>query len=203
MNFFSFIKKDYLYQVIFLALLLGIFVIYAKEFSGQSTFDWIDPIIGVLTFVVAVLVWFNGIWRDYLDCLQKRITVYYQYNGRNVLVCRNALLYNVADARAWSQQIGSQMCGGAMLKLEPFYRLEEHGIKKLSVNKRLVRSYTMTVFLSRLPVFGDKDTPESEREIFAKDIARGYLEWYPAENEDGSFTVQKDWMIGQNQTIRL
>jgi hypothetical protein len=95
------------------------------------------------------------------------------------------------------------MSGGAFLKMEPFYRLEGGGIKRMPKSNRIIRSYYMTVFLTKMPVFGDKDTPQEEKDKFQHEISNGCWEWFPIENGNGSFTVEKIWQPGTNQTIRV
>lgn len=205
MDFIHFVRKNYLLQAIILISLFLALIVYAKFLGGYSMLDWFDPIIGFATFLVAIAVWLNGIWKDYIDGLQKRLTIFFQFNGRNVLACYDALLFNLADARAWSQQIGAQMCGGNReLKFEPFYLLEETGVRTLTKSKRKVRTYCITIFLTSLPEFGDsKTTSAEERVAFRENLEKGCLEWFPVENINRSFTVETGWNPSTKQKIRV
>ena len=89
-----FVRKNYLLQAVILAGLFLALIIYARYLEGHDKLDWIDPIISFATFIVAVAVWLNGIRRDYIEDLQKRLTIFFQYEGRNVLACYDALLFN-------------------------------------------------------------------------------------------------------------
>lgn len=204
MNFLLFVRRNYLLQAVVLTgLFLGL-IVYAKFLDGHGKLDWLDPIIGFATFLVAITIWLNGIWKNYMENLQKRLTVFFQFEGRNVLACYDALLFNVADARAWSQQIGAQMCGGNRdLKMEPFYRLDDRGIKTMPKSKQKVRSFCITIFLTSLPEFGDKNVSPELKTSFKEKLEKGCLEWFPIENEDGSFTVESGWMAGNKQKIRI
>lgn len=70
-------------------------------------------------------------------------------------------------------------------------------------SKKIVRSYNMTFFLTQLPVFGDKETSSELKEKFRIEMEGGCWEWYPVENENGSFKVDKIYVPGIEQVIRV
>lgn len=201
-------------QVLLIIIGAILLMVYALFLDGHPNLTWLDPVIGFATFIVALMIWFNGLRREYLESLQKRITVYFQYQGRNVFVCEHAILFNESDARAWSFQIGQQMSGSQKLKIDPFFKLEYQGVTELPKTKQKIRLFVITQFLTELPIpdkfdvkHAKDDAMKQILEIQAEEalekLQKGYYECYPQPNSDGSFTVVTDYFIGNKQKINL
>ena len=99
MRFYSYTIRYYRLQII---IALGVFggLIYASAAKPEwhTGIDWLDSIAGVGTLVLACFLWINNIRREWENNLPKRITVQYQWQGRNVMVCYDALLVSESDA---------------------------------------------------------------------------------------------------------
>lgn len=115
--------------------------------------DWLDPLIGVGVLLVAISVWLGELNQDWQESLEKRLTVRFHFDGKEIMRCEEAYLASEGDIRSWGQQIGAQMTGGeGKLKFEPFIVedqtpliLYDEGLKK---NYKL---YFSTVFLTEHP----------------------------------------------------
>jgi hypothetical protein len=77
--------------------------------------DWIEPLISLLTLGFAFFIWLGQLRRAWEEYLPNRLTVHFYYQGREVMRCEKAHLANESDIRALGQQIGMQMAGGQML----------------------------------------------------------------------------------------
>jgi hypothetical protein len=71
--------------------------------------DVLDPLVGVSTLLIAVVVWWNESRQEWRNSLPKRLTVDFVYKGRLVMRCEDADLASEGDIRALGQQIGGQM----------------------------------------------------------------------------------------------
>ena len=77
-----------------------------------------NAVAGVLTLLVAVMLWWNDMERQRRETLPKRLDVEFRednHAGRVVLRCDNAIISAAGDERAFAQQIGAQMCGGVRI----------------------------------------------------------------------------------------
>ena len=92
---------------------------------NKGWWDWAEPIAGISTLVTALGVWIGELRQDWENNLPKRLTVHFQFENQDILVCRGMHLPNEGDIRALSQQIGRQMTGGQQLKFDPFIKQRE------------------------------------------------------------------------------
>lgn len=111
--------------------------------------SWMEPLTGLTTLAVAVLVWFGELKQDWYNSLPKRLTVKFVYKFskgyRIVLHCANAYLPGEGDIRAWGQQLGQQMADGEYLKFQHYiYETEE-------LPQDNIRPYTVIFVLDQLP----------------------------------------------------
>lgn len=79
--------------------------------------DYIDPLLNLLTLGVALFVGIQQLRRSWEEYLPNRLTVHFYYEGREVIRCEKAYLANESDIRALGQQIGAQMAETQHLKL--------------------------------------------------------------------------------------
>jgi len=70
---------------------------------------WADPILGMGTFLLALLIGLLQLREEWEESLAKRVTVIFKYEGREVLLCKKAHLTAEGDIRNLGQQIGGQM----------------------------------------------------------------------------------------------
>lgn len=202
MNSFAYAFQKYWPQIITAFLLFG-GITYASiirpEWHGDIA--WLESIAGVGTLLFAFFLWLNSIRREWKEDLPKRITVQYQWQGRNVMVCYDALLVSESDARTWALQIGQQMSGCQRLRFEPFFNLQERGIQKESKNGKNYKAFTFTYFLTDLPV-PDGESPEKQAE-FKRRLETGCIERYPHYHQDGTISMTDGYVPSKGQKMPI
>lgn len=83
----------------------------AAPVSPTNWTGWLNNLqsyIAIGTFFVALFVWYGKIRDDWQDELPKRMSVFFFYKGKPVIVCRYVWLARAEDLRAWGQQVASQ-----------------------------------------------------------------------------------------------
>lgn len=200
MNFFQFIWKEYKAQIILAALVFGgMFMLSIWRPDLHKNIAWLEPIAGLGTLLFAAFLWINGLSQNWQNNLPKRITVQYRWEGRNVMVCKDALLTSESDARTWALQIGQQMSGCQKLKFSPFFTFKRLGIKKNPQSGLRYNAYIFTYYLTEIPV-PDNATP-GEKEDFTWKIKNGTIEIVPIYGDDDSVTYQPTFYPSKNQVI--
>ncbi len=124
--------------------------------------------------------------------MPKRLTAYFEFGGRDVIVFRNILLFNESDARAWSQQIARQKAGGD-IQFEPFFRFKDKGVG-LSKNGNSVKNYEITFFLSTVP-----EKLKSKLGYDNTENKKWCIEWHQFEGEDGSIKMDEALIISNSK----
>ncbi len=99
----------------------------------------------VLTLLIAVSVFFWELRQDWRESREKKLTVIFTYEDKEVMRCNNATLSSEADLRALSQQIGRQMAK-ENLKLKPML---DNVKKELSDDKKEMH-YEVSICLWQL-----------------------------------------------------
>jgi hypothetical protein len=79
---------------------------------------WADPIVGMGTFLLALLIGALQLRDDWEESLPSRLTVIFKHNGRQVMLCKKAHLTAEGDIRQLGQQIGGQMAETRNLKFK-------------------------------------------------------------------------------------
>lgn len=200
MNFFRYVFEKHWYQIIIAVLVFaGILYLASNREAWYQKLSWVDPIIGFGTLLFAFFLWINDLRHKWEDNLPKRITVQYQYGGRNVMVCYHALLTNLADARAWVLQIGQQMSGSNRLSFEPFYNLQDNGIQWNQTHQKQFKSYVFTFYLKELPL--PDNVSEQAKANFKSELENGCWEWIPRYNSDGTINIDKGYQANAGQKM--
>jgi hypothetical protein len=119
---------------------------------------WLDPLIGMGTFCVAVFVWLGERRQDWEEQLPRRLTVRFVLlqDGKPpqlVMLCREADLTSAADIRQWGQQIGKQMNQNENLGLEIYFDL--FAAKPQHAGHLWHKPYFLQLYLSELPLKKD------------------------------------------------
>lgn len=198
---FSYALKNHWFQILF-ALLVFAGLIGAALFKPEwyDIINWFEAIVGVGTLIIAAFLWWNSAYREWNERLPKRITVQYQWQGRNVMICHDALLVSESDARTWALQIGQQMSRCQRLKFEPFFNLKEVGIRTEKTTGQQFRSYIFTYYLTELPV-PDNESPDVQNE-FKNRLEKGCVERYPHYSIDGAITMTDGYVLSNSQTFK-
>jgi len=184
-------RKHWLQILFALVIFGGLLLVSFLKPEWYDAINWFEAIAGVGTLILAVFLWWNSIQQAWENSLPKRLTAYYEFGGRNVIVFRNILLFSESDTRAWAQQIARQKIGGKDVEFEPFFRYKDKGVG-LSQNGKPVKNYEITFFLSAIP--------EKLKSRLGYDEAGGLdkkwcIEWLQVESEDGSITMDEMLLI--------
>ena len=131
---------------------------------SSSTTNWADwwmriqSFMGVGTLLVALLVWYSGIRKDWENHLPKRMTVFFFHLGRPVIICRYVWLADGDDLRAWGQQVSAQAADtDRRLEFSPKIRTKDPSLIVETKESRICRHYSICFQLNRLPASLDKD----------------------------------------------
>lgn len=160
---FIFAKRQYILYGLVLFVIIGVFVglTNGKPLkANQPTFweditwwsKWLDPILGTAVFLLTVVIGWTQLREDWEEDLEKRLTVIFRLNGREVMICKKAYLTAEGDIRNLGQQIGLQMNDNKHLK----FKANDIESKRLGVersefqNKHLVH-YRVEFELTALP----------------------------------------------------
>lgn len=200
MNFTTFLGNKYKVQIIMAVLIFGLMILCSIiKPLWHADIAWFESIAGTGTLLFVIFSWVNGIRQEWENNLPKRITAEFRFEGRNVMVCRDALLINEAEARAWGQQIGAQMASVRWLKFEPYYKLEKLRIKRSTITGERHKPYKIIFFLTELPM------PDQGNEKHLKqvrwELENGCIEWAPEEKDNGEITVRPGFIAGKRQVI--
>ncbi len=143
--------------------------------------NWVDPMAGVATFLVALGVWLSKQFNAWEDDLPKRLTVIFIYQKRMVMKCEEAYLASEGDIRAWGQQIGSQMSGKSRLDIQPYIK-QEAPIRKVDEEGKDYRLYVAYFYLNQMPE-PSKDLAVGVQAEIRERLATGGIVWTVEEFE--------------------
>lgn len=113
--------------------------------------DWIDPVVGFATLLVAILVWWGEARQDWLASLQCKLTAVFFLEGREVMRCERANLASEADIRALGQQLGLQMNHNQSLRINAPAIRSLHGEPEGNAQGEIYRHWTVEFPLLELP----------------------------------------------------
>lgn len=126
--------------------------------GAQGHTDWwmyAEPISGVLTLALAIIIWIGQLDDRWLASLPKELTAEFYLDGRPLMRCERAYLPSESDIRAWAQPLGSQMATKegdvkpAQLSFRPDIRQEPPRVERL--DGRYVVSYAVRFNLREAP----------------------------------------------------
>lgn len=132
------------------SLAMLVMALVLAPFIGWQTdwWDYIDPLLNLLTLGVALFVGIQQLRRSWEEYLPNRLTVHFYYEGREVMRCEKAYLANESDIRALGQQIGAQMADTQHLKLvAPMVEISPPEVNE----KECYVHYTAKFYLRELP----------------------------------------------------
>lgn len=165
-------------------LVFSLIVVLGSAFNIEKYYDlFIDPIIAILTAIIALGLWFFQNYKNWKESLPKRLTVHFMYNGKCQLSCYEAFLSGTADIRMWSQQIGFQMIGHQNLSFYPYIDnkpariMASHEIHETSKSETIM-VYEVTFYL--------RDNEFSKR----PDIKDKYIIWLDNSTKTGSENLE-------------
>ena len=142
---------------------------------------WGDPILGLATFLVAVVIWLTNTAKDWEDRLDKLLTVSYidLNTNREVIRCENAFLAHEGDIRNWGQTLGRQSIGknpkGFYNSFDFSNILEMKPPEIRHQGQKFYKHYMATFFLTALP--------KKEDLVNERDLTLGKFVWKKGEIE--------------------
>lgn len=155
-------KKQLAVSVLTVLLLLLIFVfdkykLFGGTANGYFLENWfaplIDPVFGIATFVLASIIGFQNMKKEWINNLDKKLTVHYKIkdNGqwKYILTCYQVSLSDEGDIRSLSQQIGGQMTNNSRLKFE--LNFDEEPTKIIKEDGEWIQLYEACFYLLELP----------------------------------------------------
>jgi len=126
--------------------------------GAQGHTDWwmyAEPISGVLTLALAIIIWIGQLDDRWLASLPKELTAEFYLDGRPLMRCERAYRPCESDIRVWAQQLGSQMATEAgdrkptFLSFRPDIRHEPPKVEK--IEGQYVVSYAVRFNLREAP----------------------------------------------------
>ncbi len=144
-------KDKYFYFLFF--LVAAILVIFLYFVLNLGIIDYIDLVRGFGTFIVAIVIFLQNFIRNWEDRLPKRLNVEYVFRNRAILKCENSVLSGESEIRQLSQQVGSQMIGGALLKFDLNMKIKEMSIDYWCKGATCVKPYFVSINLTDFPDF--------------------------------------------------
>lgn len=178
LNVWHYAVREHLLQLLatFLIAVIIFLVIYLNTGNSGQQAPWIngfDLWSGMVTFLVAMVVWHLTVLREYRDRLPKRLNVEFVYEGRRVFRCEDAYLAGEGDIRAWALQIGQQMNNNERLNFDP--DIQQSGPIEATRGGTSFLSYEVSFNLVKRPEFDHADeTPAGE---LPKSSENGYWLW--------------------------
>jgi hypothetical protein len=184
------IKAALWFSLIFLIIRIITWYLTTK---GVLTSDWNfwDPLLSMVTLLTALFVWFGESSEDWEEQLKMRLTVFFTYKGKLLMLGEQFPLVNAADIRALAQQIGSQMAQRSQLEMNLFSMKIEQDAPQNEVGI-WYKDFYLTIELSDLPSKDPKkpagDPTKLEFEGHFRDENYKYwsanqpMEWFPLYN---------------------
>jgi len=183
----------------------------------------IDPIITLLTFMIAFLFGLYGIRRDWEDKLPHLFTCHFVYNQKILFSFYNAFVSGPDDIRAQVQSLGRDIIGGRSqsLALTSNNTLLPYKIIKQSEHK----FYKHWIYIVRLNELPEAFTP-TKSVVYSKSDEHKYLclnkhlyMAYTVDTEENAYPIKgiiaqvsqrpalppkidRKWMEGSNSSIR-
>lgn len=81
------------------------------SYAPKSLIEWLlnaQTILGMGTLLVALFVWHGEIEEDWENDLPKRLSVFFFWKGKPLIVCRYVWLAGSDEIRTWGQQVALQ-----------------------------------------------------------------------------------------------
>jgi hypothetical protein len=194
MTFTNYLFKNNAWQIIIaIVIFLGLAIVSVYNPDLHKSIAWAEAIAGFGTLFFAAFIWINETKKRWEDALPKKLDAYFQFQGRDVIVFRNIMLFSESDARAWTQQLARQKAGND-IAFEPFFRFKDKGIGK-SKSGESVKNYEITYFLTSIP-----DKLKTKLEFSENSPIKWCVEWHQIENKNGSISMD-ELMLVSNQKM--
>ena len=113
---------------------------------------WIrmQSFLGVGTLLVALFVWYGKIREDWKNDLPKRLSVFFFFGSKPVIVCRYVWLAGEDELRTWGQQVAKQAAGNQNLDFSPDVEARKPSLA-VEKNNEICKHYAVRFVLTRMP----------------------------------------------------
>lgn len=143
------IKAALIFSGIFLVIRICSWYPLAKTWLTSDWNFW-DPLLSAVTLLTTLFVWFGESNEDWEEQLKMRLTVFFTYKGKLLMLGESFPLINVSDIRALAQQIGSQMADRSQLDMNLFAMNVTQDAPQ-SEGGEWYKDYFLTIELNSLP----------------------------------------------------
>ncbi len=195
-------KQRKLLPLIAILLTLGtiVWVVISNQCDfGEMNQDnwwikWFDPVIGLSTFIVAIVIWLMNTAKYWEDSLDKKLSVVYKESGgRTVIQIENAFLAHEGDIRQWGQTLGRQAVGKGKDGRDIYFDINSNIVLEKPVvvknNSTYFKHYSVLFMLTKLPP-ENIDGENLEKGMFLWDEGGTKARFIPNENnENGQNTT--------------
>lgn len=140
--------------ILVLVVLTCLYWNYNEDAScNGAVFIWktFDPVAGLGAFILSFIVLYNQAKSNYLDSLEKRLSVDYIFEDRIIMQVHEAYLSGESDIRAWAQQLGRQLSGGNLSMDIVIKTIEEAVLKADNDNNISFLHYKINMYLNADP----------------------------------------------------
>jgi len=140
--------------------------------------DWFDPILGFSTFLVAMVIWLTNLAKEWEEKIDKKLTVIYKYDNREIFRCKKAYLAHEGDIRNWGQTLGRLAIGKGNDGRDYYFKYSSSRFEKSEKVQHngnyFYKHYIATFYLTEIP--------GPEELISGIDLTKGCCVW--EENKD-------------------
>lgn len=128
---------------------------------------WIDPVLTLFTFVLAFIIGYQNLRKEWEENMSKRLSVVFLYQAKDdpaiptnglipgqsypLIIYFESTLGVESDIRAWALQLGKQATGEDFLKLKSKQSFGKKETLFIPAANKFVMHYTYTCYLSELP----------------------------------------------------
>ncbi|MEZ4919758.1 MAG: hypothetical protein R2792_11715 [Saprospiraceae bacterium] len=201
-TFFQFIlqkHKAYILVAVLLSI-LGL-VVATQSIQLYEKAVWVDPVISMVTLLFAIFLWFSSVRIAFemqneklLTSLPKRLTIKFLFEGKIVMECRQAMLTDPSDIRAWGQQVGAQLALGRKLNFFPLLNiLMPDSPERDAVSQTSFWHYQAVITLINLPV--SSNNPSADEMQFDENLNNGKcMLWIPQYARNGGVSIESKWI---------
>jgi len=146
-------------------IVIVVFLVWKLGHTTPTNFawysQWVDPLMAISTFMIAVFIWIVEIRKNWTQKLPKRLTVNYLYENRSLMRCEQVNISSESDIRSLGLSLGGQMAK-SRLEIEPYYN-ETPAVEEWDdLEKTYFRHHQITFFLRAKP---EKTIGASEAEL--------------------------------------
>lgn len=128
----------------------------ATAMSSVSPPHWAEwwirmqSFLGIGTLAVALFVWYGKIREEWKNDLPKRLSVFFFYGGKPVIVCRYVWLAGEDELRTWGQQVAKQAAGNQNLDFSPDVEARKPSLA-VEKNGEICKHYAVRFVLTKMP----------------------------------------------------